>query len=175
MATQSFREFFVTLHLNIKPIIISSSMSVYTIYLKAPDYLAQWLRHDYWDEETQRISFPRGSAPRAILQSLLRKPPKNYHEVPDSSLLPIEVPSFKGINPASFNYLSSHGRSALISSCKILLRATLTSELLPTFAHDVQITEIIYDFMDRHGIDKDPKNWEALRQMYYRERKKTWS
>jgi len=149
------------------------AMSVYTLYLKAPDYLAGWLRHDFWDEATARVVFPRGSAPRAILQSLLRKSPKGYVELSAPGLLPVEVPSFKGVNPATFNYLSDTGRAALVSACKKLFRATLFYELHPLFDHDVPITDIIYDFMDRHGIERTETNWETIRQMYLRQRKKS--
>lgn len=148
-------------------------MSQYTLYIKAPEYLAQWLRHDYWDEESRRVVFPRGSAPRAVLQSLLRKPPRNHYEAHDPGLLPVEVPSFKGINAATFNYLSDKGRSALLSACKKFFQATLFNELHELFDHDVQITDIIYDFMDRHGIEGTEKNWETIRQMYSRMRKKS--
>lgn len=47
------------------------------------------------------------------------------------------------------------------------------NELHELFGHDVQITDIIYDFMDRHGIERSERNWEAIRQMYYRLRKKS--
>jgi len=154
-------------------IFFALAMSQFSLYLKAPDYLAQWLRHDYWDEASARVVFPRGSAPRAILQSLLRKPPKGYVELAAANLLPVEVPSFKGINPASFNYLSEDGRAALVSACKKLFRATLFNELHPLFDHDVQITDIVYDFMDRHGIERTETNWETIRQMYSRQRKKS--
>lgn len=148
-------------------------MSQFSVYIQAPEYLDQWLRHDFWDADTQRIVFPRGSAPRAVLSSLLRKAPRNYMQGDTSGLLPIEVPSFKGINPASFNYLSEAGQSALISTCKKLFRSTLFNELHELFDHDVQITDIIYDFMDRHGIERTERNWETIRQMYARMRRKS--
>lgn len=147
-------------------------MSNYSVYVKPPDYLAQWLKHDYWDEITQRVVFPRGSAPRAILHSLLRRQPKGYSQGDTTGLLEIEVPSFKGLNPATFNYLSPDGQSALIFACKKLFQATLFNELHELFMHDIQITDVIYDFMDRHGIERDEKNWETIRQMYARMRKK---
>lgn len=148
-------------------------MSRFTIYIQAPAYLDQWLRHHYWDEETQRVVFQRGSAPQAVLYSLLRQPPRGYLEKPDPALLPVEVPTFKGINPATRNYLSEDARAALVSACKKLFRATLYNELHPLFFHDVQITNIIYDFMDRHGIERTETNWETIRQMYARLRKKS--
>ncbi len=88
-------------------------------------------------------------------------------------MLPVEVPSFKGINPASRNYLSESGRAALVSACKRLFRSQMYMELGELFGHDVQITDIIYDFMDKHGIERSETNWETLRQMYLRMRKKS--
>ena len=148
-------------------------MSQFSVYINPPEYLAQWLRHDFWDAESERVSFPRGSAPRAVLASLLRKAPSPLIRNIGENCLPIEVPTFKGINPATFNYLSPTGQTALISSCKKLFQATLYNELHELFAHDVQITDIIYEFMDRHGISPSERNWETIRQMYLRMRKKS--
>ena len=147
-------------------------MSKFSIYITPPTYLAQWLRHEFWDEETARVVFPRGSAPRAVLISLMRKPPHNYIQT-DIAGVPVEVPSIKGINPATYNYLSPTGKTALISACKKLFQAMLYDELHELFLHDVQITDIIYDFMDRHGIERDARSWESIRQMYLRIRKKS--
>lgn len=148
-------------------------MSQFSVYINPPDYLAQWLRNEYWDEESGRIVFPRGSAPRAILQSLLRRAPRDFHQSDCSGMLPVEVPTFKGINPATFNYLSPAGQTALISTCKKLFRTALVDELYILFDHDVQITDVIYDFMDKHGIEPTERNWETIRQMYSRMRKKS--
>lgn len=148
-------------------------MSQFSVYINPPEYLGQWLRHDFWDSESGRVVFPRGSAPRAVLRSLLRKSPHGYRPCDNAGLVPVEVPTFKGLNPATFNYLSPVGQTALISACKSLFQATMTNELHELFSHDVQITDIVYDFMDRHGIDRSERNWEAIRQMYYRLRKKS--
>ena len=150
-------------------------MSKFTVSLKGPDYLIQWLRHEYWNPETSRIEFPRGSAPRVVLQTFLRKAPKDYQPVPDAKALPIEVPTIKGVNPASLNYLPECGRAALVSTCKKLFQNLVWSELHERFTQDVQITDIIYAFMERHGIENDPRNWEAIRQIYARLRKRTTS
>lgn len=147
-------------------------MSQFSVYINPPEYLGQWLRHEFWDEETGRIVFPRGSAPRAVLFSLLRKAPRDFRPGDTAGLIPVEVPTFKGVNPATFNYLSPMGKTALISACKKLFKAILYNELHELFSHDVQITDIIYEFIDRHGIDRNARNWETVRQMYCRQRKK---
>ena len=148
-------------------------MSQFSVYINPPEYLGQWLRHEYWDSETERVVFPRGSAPRAVLAAMLRKAPSRYLPSHGPCSLPVEVPTFKGINPASFNYLSLSGHAALIAACKTLFKSTLFNELHVLFDHDVQITDIIYDFMDRHGIERTERNWETIRQMYLRMRKKS--
>lgn len=148
-------------------------MSQFSVYINPPEYLDQWLRNEYWDAETERVVFPRGSAPRAVLGAMLRKAPGNYRPPVAPGNLPIEVPTFKGVNPATFNYLSPSGHSAIIAACKTLFKSMLFSELHVLFDHDVQITDIIYDFMDRHGIDRTERNWETIRQMYSRMRKKS--
>ena len=148
-------------------------MSQFSVYINPPEYLDQWLRHEYWDPETDRVVFPRGSAPRAVLAALLRKAPSCYLPAHAPNSLPVEVPTFKGLNPATFNYLSPSGQAALIAACKTLFKATLFNELHALFDHDVQITDIIYDFMDRHGIGRAERNWETIRQMYLRMRKKS--
>lgn len=148
-------------------------MSQFSVYINPPEYLGQWLRHDFWDEESERVVFPRGSAPRAVLSSLLRKAPCSFRPGDTSGLIPVEVPTFKGLNPATFNYLSPTGQTALISACKKLFQSTLSNELHELFSHDIPITDIIYEFMDRHGIDRSERNWETIRQMYARMRKKS--
>lgn len=142
------------------------------LYLEMPDYLGQWLCHDYWNAEGQYISFPRGSAPMVILLSLLRRSPEIVNE-PTQGSVPILLPTFKGIPEDAFNYLSKAGQIAFVSACKTLFKSVMFSELNRLFDQKVQITNIIYDFMDRHGIEPEERNWETIRQMYMRMRKKS--
>ena len=148
-------------------------MSQFSVYIDPPAYLGQWLRHEYWDAATGRVVFQRGSAPRAILQSLLRKAPRGWRQGDTTGQVPVEVPTFKVLNPASFNYLSPAGQTALVSACKKLFRTALVQELYVLFDQDVQITDVIYGFMERHGIEPTEQNWETIRQMYLRMRKKS--
>lgn len=70
-------------------------MSQFSVYINPPEYLGQWLRHDFWDTESERVVFPRGSAPRAVLSSLLRKAPRDYRPDDSDGRVPVEVPTFK--------------------------------------------------------------------------------
>lgn len=148
-------------------------MSQPNVYVSVPDYLADFLVHDFGDPSTGIVSFPRGSVPRVILKSLLREAPTGWRQGDTTGMLAIEVPQIKGVRPGALCYLSADGQGALVSACKKLFQATLVVELRDLFAHDVQITDVVYDFMDRHGIDRSERNWETIRQMYSRLRKKS--
>ncbi len=149
-------------------------MSQLSIYIQLPDYLDQWLRNEFWSPENRRVEFPRGSAPRAILQSCLTKIPYGtMPHFPSAGEIAIEVPTFKGINPRVYCHLPDRGRKALVSCLKKTFSGVVWQELHPLLSHDIQITDVVYAFLDRHGIEPTPQNWETVRQMYYRMRKKT--
>lgn len=147
-------------------------MPNYLVYITPPEYLEQWLRHEFWDADAEAVKFPRGSAPSVVLMTSLRATPAGYRADGSEGALPVVVPTVKGLNPADFCFLPDTGRTAVVSTCKRVFQANLYHELHLLFAHDVQITDIIYDFMDRHGIDCNERNWETIRQMYARMRKK---
>lgn len=147
-------------------------MSNYCIYLKVPTYLDQWLRHDYWNPVTDRVEFERGSNLHSILSTFLRKEPTGYERGDVSDLLPVEVPTFKGMNPDQHNYLGHEGKKALISAIKRNFKTLIDRELSVFYNADVTIIDIIYAFMEKHGIDTTEKNHEAIRQMYKRQRDK---
>lgn len=147
-------------------------MSNYCIYIKVPTYLDQWLRHDYWNPVAGRVEFERGSNLHSILSTFLRKKPLGYDPGDVSQLLPVEVPTFKGMNPDQHNYLGTEGQKALISAIKRNFKTLIDRELSVFYSADVTIIDIIYAFMEKHGIDPDPRNHEAIRQMYKRQRDK---
>lgn len=148
-------------------------MSSYCIYLKVPSYLDQWLRHDYWNPVTRRVEFERGSNTHSILSRFLRKEPAGYSRGDVSDLLPVEVPTFKGMNPDQHNYLGHEGHKALVSAIKRNFKALLDKELSVFYTQDVVITDIIFAFMANHGIENTERNWETIRQMFKRLRDKS--
>lgn len=148
-------------------------MSQYCIYLRLPDYLDQWLRHDYWNPDNRRVEFERGSNVHAILSRFLRREPAGFVRGDTSGLLPIEVPTFKGMNPDQHNYLIKEGEKAIVSALRRNFRMVLDKELSVFYSQDVSITDIVYAFMAAHGIENTERNWETIRQMYYRYRDKS--
>lgn len=148
-------------------------MSQYVIYLSVPSYLDQWLRHEYWNATTGRVEFERSSNCHAILSQFLKKEPAGYERGDVKGLLPVEVPTFKGMNPDQHNFLIDAGRKALVSALKRNFKTLLDRELSVFYSEDVNITELIEAFMAKHGIRYDPKDWETIRQMFYRLRGKS--
>ena len=148
------------------------SMSQFNIYLKTPDYLSDWLRREMWNEDEQRIVFPRNSAEWIVLSLFIGKRPATAPiDVAADGLLPVKVPTLPGKNPAVFNYLSDSGKLAIINTIKRRFKKMMWDELHVIKPDEVQITDIIYAFMEKHGIGNNEKNWETIRQMYFRMRK----
>lgn len=147
-------------------------MSNYCIHLNLPSYLHQWLQHDYWNNMTQRVEFERGSNLHSILSTFLRKQPAGYLPGDTSGLLPIAVPTFKGMNPDQHNFLGKDGKKALISAIRRNFKTLVDRELSVFYSADVTIIDIIYAFMELHGIDRTEKNHEAIRQIFKRQRDK---
>ncbi|MBD5243175.1 MAG: hypothetical protein HDS60_03705 [Barnesiella sp.] len=147
-------------------------MSNYCIYIKVPTFIEQWLRHDYWNPLTGRVEFERGSNLHSILSTFLRKEPTGYVRGDVSGLLPVEVPTFKGMNPDQHNYLGHCGQKALVSAIKRNFKTLLDRELSAFYDKNVTIIDIIYAFMEVHGIENTATNHEAIRQMFKRQRDK---
>lgn len=165
--------FLLSLHLVFNSITFHFYMSNYCIYLKVPSYLDQWLRHDYWNPTACRVEFERGSNIHSILSTFLRKRPADFDLGNVSDLLPVDVPTFKGMNPDQHNFLGRDGEKAIVSAIKRNFKTCIDKELSVFYSQDISITDIIYAFMESHGIDKSERNWEAIRQMYYRLRGKS--
>lgn len=163
-----FDNFFILLHSRCS----SSIMSKFTVYISPPTYLEQWLRHEFWDVETSRVKLPRGSSAYEVLKASLQKTPTGYVSSEEEGSLPVSVPSIKGIDMAKFCFVSESGKVAVVSACKNLFRVNFINELKSLFVLDVPITDVVYNYMDRHGIERTEQNWEAIRQMFYRQRKK---
>lgn len=148
-------------------------MSQYNIYIKVPEYLDQWLRHDFWNPGLRRVEFERGSNCHSILSRFLRRRPAGWSGPDTEGLLPVEVPTFKGLNPDQHNFLIPEGEKALVSAIKRNFKTLIDRELACFYIRDVVITDIIYAFMAVHGIEPTEKNWETIRQMFKRLRDKS--
>lgn len=144
-------------------------MSDFRVYVKLPDYLADWVRHDFWDDDKKCVVFPRNSAERTILELFLTKLPDGEAPVVAADgLTPIEVPTFQGKNPRSWCHLRPSAAQTMVSTIKRRFRKLLWDELHVIRREDVNITDVVYAFLEKYGIEPTEKNWETVRQTYKR-------
>lgn len=147
-------------------------MATFLIYLNLPKYLAQWLVSEHYSKEKGAVVFPRGSNERNILELFLTKLPKGaVPDTPKEGSVPVEIPAFAYKPPATYHYLPARGRDALVSAIKIRFKKMMWEELHQIRPAEVKITDLVYAFLEKHGIEPDEKNWETVRQMYFRMRK----
>lgn len=140
-------------------------MSDYVIYLKAPQYLAQWISHTF--------GFPavlvKDSPESRILNECLVKLPKDCQpDRGEQANVAISIPYFKGKDPRVYNYLYESGKKAVLESFRTLLIKNLMEEVGGIDNGSVKIATLIYAWLEKHGIDED--YWYTVSQIYYRTR-----
>lgn len=146
--------------------------TIMNIYLKMPKYLAQWCLHDFGDEQGV-VHFPRGSAEHDVLELSLSTLPKGAEpQLRQPDEIAIELPVFKTKPLPFYCYLNDHGRRLLLHIISVRFRVLLWDDLYNIERLQLPITDVIYDWMSRHGIDDDESNWETIRQIFFRMRKK---
>lgn len=141
------------------------------IYLQLPRHLREWLIHEYGDEQGV-VRLPNGCAEHDVMELLLEKWP---HDVPVETMgdgkTAIHIPEFKARKPEHYNYLTPNGKKMLTHVIYVRFRVQLWNDLHRLEKFHVSITDAIYDWMERHGIEPVEKSWESIRQMYFRQRK----
>ena len=142
------------------------------IYLHLPPYLRQWVEHDFGDAEGV-VRFPRGSAENDVLEhSLTTLPDGASPQLRGPEDMAIELPKFKTKDTDYYCYLTAPARKMLSHVIMVRFRIQLWHDLYRIEKLKCPITDVIYDWMERHGIENDERSWETIRQMFFRQRKK---
>lgn len=138
------------------------------IYLELEGYLRDWLIHKYGNP----VRFIRNSAENDILETFLATPkPDTLPDLPTPNKVAIALPSFKYKDTRTYNYLPPKAKDALSHCIKVNFRVKMWKDLHTLANLDGCITDIIYAWMEQNGIELTEKNWETIRQMYFRKRK----
>lgn len=153
-------------------------MSDVCVYIELEDYISQWFIHEQGGCTPVRLT--RGSVESKLLEVFLKALPDD--EVPDidkSGKLAIAIPIFKNRPPESCNYLPKHAVRALQNIIRHRFDVLLWSELHRFGKITKEQKEIIYAWMEKHGIDDEEKNWGVIVKRYQRQRdvyyKRGWS
>ena len=83
----------------------------------------------------------------------------------------IEIPDFKSKPAPYWCVLSESARKILTHVIMVRFRIQLWNDLYKVEKLSLPITDSIYAWMERHGIEPEEKSWEAIRQMFFRQRK----
>lgn len=146
-------------------------MSQITVHIPMEDYLAQWFVHERGG--TVPVSLSYGSVESKILETYLIKLP---HDVePDfggEGKVPVYIPTFKHRPAEIYNYLPKSAVLVFTNSIRHRLDIELWNSVHPFTKMGLQrIDELIYAFMECHGIAMTEANWNALAKRFQRQRK----
>lgn len=146
-------------------------MSQYILHFQVPEYLAQWLRHE---QNSNPVKLTRGSVEADVLEYYLCRQPTT---LPLESVreecrgnLEVFIPSYASKDVRIWNYLPPKSAKVFIDCIHARFVIQLWQEIHKLENVGSSITDLIFAFMERHGIEDDGKSWETLRQIYYRRR-----
>ncbi len=144
-------------------------MSKICIYIEMETYLAQWFIHEQGGETP--VHLLRGSLESKILELYLQHRPDGVLPESAEGKLAIAIPSFRHKMPEVFNYLPKHATLAL----RGIIRNRFDVQLYTDLHNFGNITkrqdELIYAWMEKHGIELTETNWNAIAKRYQRQRK----
>ena len=142
-------------------------MSDYLVHINVPKYVADFITHHFGSP----VELDKYSVVSRILKTYLTKLPDNCAlDNPTDFNLHIRLPFFKEKDPRTYFYLSPASKKVLAVALENLFEINMWAELLPTLKTKVNTSEVIYAYLERHGIDDEQH--EAVRQKFYRLRKK---
>lgn len=163
-------------------------MSAFCIYLTLPKYLAQWYayecrRHQFIEEDIcpkepyeplNPVEPIRGSQESRILEQFLQKQPSAVPDpIPEGATIAIAIPYFRDKDPRVYNYLGEHAKRVLAKAISERFKREMWDELhcfLSYLRQRERKDELIYCFMENHGIELNETNWLAIDKIYQRAR-----
>lgn len=144
-------------------------MSNFCIYIQLDPYLAQWFIHDHGG--SQPVQLTKASVESKILEVYIAKRPANVPpEINPPGKVAIAIPCFRLRPPETYNFLPNRAVAALIDC----IRNRFDLELWTDLHHFGKIgrrqDELIYAWMEKHGIEQTEANWNAIAKRYQRQR-----
>lgn len=137
--------------------------SNYNVYLKAPDYLAEWIT-DTFGNPVQLI---KDSPEMRLLNELtVKRPCDEQPDTGEGANVIIPIPYFKGKDPAVYNHLYKTGKDAMIESFTTLFDKNLWTEITDLKNGRVKKKTLIFVFMENHGINE--RHWDTISQRLHR-------
>ena len=147
-------------------------MSQICIYIELDPYLRQWFVHDFGGNEP--VELRRDSVESKILETYLAKQPPDC--IPQTrgseGQVAIYIPTFRYRPAEYYNYLPKQAMSALVNSIRNRFDVDLWNDLHTFGRIGRRQDELIYAWMEMHGIELTEANWNAIAKRYQRQRKR---
>jgi len=137
----------------------------YFVYLKAPEHLAQFIKHTFGDP----VELIRESPESRILREHTIKTPADAIDDSADCNVKIRIPHFKEKDPRIYNYISNATKLALIESFDEILKRSMWQEIGCLGVTNCKLSTLLYSYMERHGIEE--KYWYTISQRWYRYRR----
>ena len=145
-------------------------MSNICVYLQNIEpYLKQWFINEHGGEYP--VSLVRGSVESNMLMLFLENRKAQGVETINERTLAIYIPSYKKKDPRNFNFLPEKAKIALHKCIKNRFDVQMWQDLHQFDNLGLQIEEIIYAWMEQHGIEPTEMNWNAIAKRYQRKRR----
>ena len=145
-------------------------MSEYQVYIKMPSCLRQWFIHRHGGSEPVKLI--KGSIESKLLKIALVKQPENVvirTKMPDE--VAVCIPYSKARDPRTYNFITETGKRALIANVKNSFDVDCWNFLHDFGAITMQQKDLIYLYMEQHGIIEDGSCWDSIAKNYQRLRK----
>lgn len=133
------------------------------------DYLAQWFVHEQGG--TDPVQLMRGSVESKLLELYLAHRPDDL--LPDTrgeGKVAIAIPSFRNRPAEVFNYLPPRAMASLQAIVRDRFDLQLWQDLHKFGRIGKRQDELIYAWMEKHGIAMTETNWNSIAKRYQRQR-----
>jgi hypothetical protein len=142
----------------------------YYIYLKTQPYLAEFVTHSFGNPVTLERDSPES---RIIREYISKLPANNKPDMGEDANIKVRIPFFKEADPRVYNHFGSAAKLALVESFNQLMEKCMMKEIGSLEnVHRGNISDLIYAWMEKHGISDNGNNWYTVSKKYYRLRKK---
>lgn len=138
------------------------------LYLQLEDYLAQWFINNHGGNNP--VHLIRGSVEWGLLETYLRTPPADYVPQVNENCVGIVLPNFRSKDTRDNYYLPPAATNALIACLRSRFDVEMWNELHRFANIFKRQDELIYAFMEKHGIEPTETNWNAIAKRYQRKR-----
>ena len=139
------------------------------LHLQMEPYLVQWLIHEHG---TDPVEFPKNSAEYDIFEIyLIRKPPFPLPNKPGEDTVPIAIPYFKSKDVRGKYYLPKSARNSLKRCIRTRFVIQLWSDLFRFGYIGKEKQDLIWAWMETHGIEATETNWNTIAKIYDRKRR----